>query len=240
MPSQPLIVSRTSIRRFAGLLLLIAVLAPARVLPAQPFRWGVGAGASYQQLVLDAPLPQWSDEGLVFPTLLVFGEAPLSRIEGPLGRRLHLGGGLRYNRQAGRIAWTFEVSESMQTFSGTFTIKQHYVSIPLWLRLDLGDSPLFLTAGPEASLLVAARKESRTDTPASARSRRDDAVAEQLNRLGVALRAGAGVRLGGRARAVLTYCGGLTSAKKNADQPVLVSDWQNREWAFELLYSLRE
>lgn len=220
-------------------ILLITGLAPASTVFAQPLRWGAGAGASYQHLVLDAPLPEWSDEGLLFPTVFAFAETRLSGVDGPLGRRLHAGAGLRYQRLSGNIRWQFSVGEPAQTFAGDFTIKQHLLALPLWLRLDLGGSPLFLQAGPEPAWVAGASKESRTDTPAEARSARTDAVASQLKRLVMGVRLGAGTRVGARAHIVGSYYAGLTSAKKNAEQPVLVSDWQNRAFEIAMLFYLQ-
>ncbi|MDZ4699866.1 MAG: outer membrane beta-barrel protein [Rhodothermales bacterium] len=227
--------------RFTRFALTLAMSMFAAALPAelaaQP-RLGMGAGASYQQLALDAPLPEWSDTGLLFPTGLVFAEWPLSGIDGPLGERLHVVSGLRYNRQSGQIDWAFVVGAPAQEFTGTFTLKQHFVSVPLWLRLDLGRSPLFVLAGPEVGLLVGAKKESRTLTPEASRSSQEVAVGDELRRVNVALRGGLGAAITPRLRLVASYVAGLSPAKRDAEQPVLISDWQTRELELLLLVRL--
>ncbi len=205
---------------------------------AQGVRWGVAAGASLQRLALEEPLPEWDDTGLVFPTLMAYMERSLTGIDGPLGRRLHLLAGIRYNRQAGRIDWTFTVGQPPQQFEGQFTLRQHYVSVPVWLRLDLGGSPLFLVAGPEVGVLVAANKESQTLAPVASRSDRTESVADQLRRMHVALRGGVGAALTPRVRLLAVLGVGLSDIKDGVEQTVLVTDWRTREWEVMLMYRL--
>ncbi len=217
---------------------MLAAVMPA-VLSAQP-RIGIGVGASYQQLAIEAPLTGWMATGLLFPTGLVYAEWPLTGIEGPLGERLHLVSGLRYNRQSGQVDWTDSLGTPAQEYTGTFMIRQHYVSIPVLLRLELGQSPVFVLAGSDLALLLSAKKESRTLTPEAARTYREDAVGDELRRINVMLRGGFGAAISSRARLVASYAASLTPAKRNADQPVLLSDWRTRELELLLSYRLRD
>jgi hypothetical protein len=225
--------------RWLALISILAAAPPARYVYSQAMSWGAGAGASFQRLSLESPLPEWAMSGLVFPSLLVYSEIPLPGIEGPLGERLSLLAGTRYNRQSGRIDWTFLVGDPVQQFEGDFTLRQHYLSLPIWLNFRPG-GPIWLVGGVEPGVLLFADKVSRTTAPATAASHREEAVADDLRRLHLALRAGAGISVGTHARLLVSYVAGLTSAKIDADRPVLISDWRTREWELMLLFRLRE
>jgi hypothetical protein len=194
--------------------------------------WSLSAGPSFHFQDFEEPLPWWETGGQLFPSLMVHVEFPMRFVEGPLGRHLHFSTGVRYVRLASRVDWEFEVSSSMDVFTGRFKISQHYLAVPLQLRVGLGKTPFFLLAGPELGILVLAQKKSDTLTPETFSSSQRENVGQDLHRLNISLYGGIGARLTDRISCYARYGAGLRGTKKDAERPVLDSDWRSREIEF--------
>ncbi len=192
-------------------------------------RWGVVVSSSYHMHEYDTPLDFWDNAGLLFPSVMIRGELPMSFIEGPLGKKLYLRSGIRYTRLASRINWQQDTANNAQTFSGRFRISQHYLAVPVHFRLVLGRTPVYFLAGSEVGFLLFATKKSETLTPLEFQSSQTEGVGGDINLVHVSLSGGIGVQLSSRLRTFVRYNKGLSNAKKSAEKTVLVTDWQTKE-----------
>lgn len=196
---------------------------------AQGVEWAGSVGISYHGHDFEDPLPWWDASAQAFPSAMLHSEAPMAFVGGPLGRVLFFETGLRYTRLASKVDWQFDVSSSGQTFVGAFRIRQHYLAVPAWLRVQLGRLPVYLTGGPEFGFLILARKKSETFLPEAFRSSQTESVGDDLRRVNVALYGGVGVTLAKGARIYGRYGAGLNHVKKDPERTVLDSDWTTRE-----------
>ncbi|MFK7846303.1 MAG: porin family protein [Rhodothermales bacterium] len=196
---------------------------------AQKIDWGISISSSFHQHEYEEPLAWWDNAGRVFPSVMLRSELPLSFIEGPLGKKLFLRTGVRYTRLASRVNWQFDVANTAEPFTGKFGISQHYLTIPLQFRLEIGRTPVYLLAGPEFGFLIFANKKSETLTPVEFESTQTESVGNDINVINLALGGGLGVQLSSRLRSFVRYSAGLSDAKKSADRTVLDTDWRTKE-----------
>ena len=199
---------------------------------AQPIEFGIGVSASVHRHVYEEPLEFWDNSQLVFPSVTLKAEIPMSIVGGPLAKKLFLRSGLRYTRLASQVDWAQTTSPGDtegQVFSGQFSINQHYVALPLQLRLVIGNSPVFLMVGPEFGLLLFAVKKSDTLTPVEFKTSQKEAVGDDIKRFHAALSGGLGVQFSDRMRSYVRYSEGLGASKKDDQRTVLVTDWHTRE-----------
>ena len=195
----------------------------------QSLDWGLGVSTSFHNHTYESPLPWWDNSGLVFPSIMLRAELPMSFIEGPLGKKLFLRSGVRYTRLASRVNWEFDVESNAEPFTGKFSINQHFLAIPLQFRLEIGRTPVYLLGGPEFGFLLFARKKSETLTPAEFSSSMNEAVGEDINRVNIALGGGLGFKVNKQLRTFVRYNAGLRGAKKSPSRTVLDTDWQTKE-----------
>ncbi len=196
---------------------------------AQGLQWGIGLSSSFHSHSYDAPLPWWDNSGLVFPSVMLRAELPLTFIEGPLGRKLYLRSGVRYTRLASRVNWEFDVESNPEPFTGKFSINQHYLAVPLQFRLEIGKTPVYLLGGPEFGFLLFAQKKSETLTPVEFSSSMNEGVGEDIHRVHVTLGGGVGFKVNKQIRTFVRYNAGLRGAKKSPSSTVLDTDWQTKE-----------
>lgn len=224
--------------RQIGLFLALLIWGLPAGSSAQGIQWSISGGPSYHVQEFDTPLPWWDTAGQLFPSLMLHAELPMKFIEGPLGEKLFFSTGVRYVRLASRVDWRFEVNGSSDVFTGKFRINQHYLAVPLQLRLNLGKSPVFILGGPEAGILLLATKKSDTLTPEEFSSSQREAVGKDLHRLNISLYVGAGLRLNDQLRIYARYGAGMRDTKRDAERAVLDSDWRSREIEFAMEFIL--
>lgn len=214
---------------FVALLFLAHGAIPDQAV-AQPLNWGIGIASSFHSHDYESPLPWWDNSGLVFPSVMLRAELPMRFIEGPLGEKLHLRSGIRYTRLASRVDWEFDVTTNPEPFTGKFSINQHYLAVPVQFRLEIGNSPLYLLAGPEFGFLIFARKKSETITPEEFSSSMNEGVGSDIHTVNITLGGGIGYKINQQIRTFARYNAGLRNAKKSAGRTVLDSDWQTKEF----------
>ena len=217
---------------FRTAILFVAFFFTATGVRAQGVEWGISAGVSFHGHTFDEPLPWWDTAGRLFPSFMLHAGAPMNFVEGPLGNILFFSTGLRYTRLGSRVDWETEVSSTGQVFTGAFKISQHYLALPIQLRLHLGRMPVFLLGGPEFGFLILAQKKSDTFTPEEFSSSQTENVREDIRPFNVSLYGGLGVLLKKNAKIYLRYGVGLNKAKKEAERTVLNTDWSTREIEF--------
>ena len=211
------------------LLVIILCFFGASAVNAQSVVWGVSTSASIHDLDFESPLPWWESSGLIFPAVALHAELPMQFIEGPLGKNLWFSTGLRYVRLASRVDFELELGQDNQLFTGEFQINQHYLAVPLQLRLDLGRLPVYLLAGPEVDVLIAANRKSETFTPVESRSSDSKNGTNDLKRINIAIYGGIGAHLGGNVDFFAKYGRGTNGVLKSGEQTFSDSDWVNKE-----------
>ena len=210
-------------------LVLILVFGGTSVINAQSIQWGASASASIHELDFDSPLPWWSSSELVFPSFALHAEMPMQFIEGPLGKVLWFSTGIRYARLASKVDFELELGQENQLFTGAFQINQHIVGIPIQFRLDLGQLPVYLLAGPEVDLLITANRSSETFTPVESRSSDTKQGTNDLKRINIAIYGGIGIHLIKGVDLFGKYGRGTSGALKTGEQTFSDSDWINEE-----------
>ena len=209
---------------------------------AQSIQLSGSVTASFHSHQFDEPLPWWDNAGLLFPSLSFNAQVPMHFIGGPLSRKLFFRTGLRYTRLASRVDWQSEVTNNGEAFTGKFQISQHYLLVPVQLKLTLGNSPVFLFGGPEFGLLLFANKDSDTLTPVEFKSSQSENVGEDINTVHISLGGGIGARLSPQLISFARYTVGMSNAKKDAERTVLDTDWRTKEIEFgvEFLFKKRK
>ncbi len=220
---------RTNVVAVFVLTFLFVQFVSPKTSSSQSVNWGIGVSSSFHSHDYESPLPWWDNSGLVFPSVMLRAELPMTFIEGPLGKKLFLRTGARYTRLASKVDWEFDVTTNPEPFTGRFSINQHYLAIPLQFRLDIGNTPLYLIAGPEFGILLFARKKSETITPVEFNSSMNEGVGDDIHRINTSLGGGIGFKVNQQFRLFTRYNVGLRGAKKSPGRTVLDSNWQTKE-----------
>lgn len=201
---------------------------------SQSIQWGVSSSVSIHALDFEEPLDFWEASNRTFPTAMLHMDIPLEFIDGPLGKILWLRSGARYTRLASRVDFETQLGQGNQLFTGAFYINQHYLAIPVQLRLDLGKLPVFLIAGPEFGILLFANRKSETFSPEESRSSDTRSITSDLRLINTSLYGGLGVSLGRGFALFGRYGQGVGEVLKGGERTVSVSDWLTKEFEIGL------
>lgn len=200
-------------------LLLLLLLGTSMQASAQPIRLGMEGSLGYSSLPYDNPLDEWDTSGQVSYGAMAFALIPISA-------SIDIQPGLRFHTVGNNVdvEGTINTPDGPMPISGTFSITQTYLSIPVRMRYALQKLPVYFIAGPELGYLVSADLSQETNGAAQ-----EESIIDTVNRFNVVLTAGAGITTQVNDRNLFIqvfYSRGINGV---ADDESWGSDWHTQE-----------
>ena len=208
------------VRVFLVVLVLLAAVDPAGAGALSEIE--VGAGLNYGYLCYDDPMELWDPGWAMGFTGGVFFEMPLAE-------RVSFVPGLRFSSMKNNV-------ELSGVYEGEFNVNHKYISIPILMRVELGENMFFLDAGPEFSLFLSTEIQNDYKDLLDIENNETDDISDDIESYNI----GACIRVGFKAyrwdipvAVTASYHHGFVGV---ADEDEWWSDWKTREFTLCVSY----